>query len=101
MRPGWEDTTSRSRGEAGTPPQATTLVVDPDRLRIVVHHHLDYGPTKWLMSCYPSIFGMHPLDALSLDDAQDAAETLVEARLRRWLAVMKDKKKKPTTKAGK
>lgn len=100
MRPGWKDVTSRSRGERDTPPQETELVVDPGRLRIVVHHHIDYEP-KWLLSCRPSVFDMHLLDELALDDAQYTAEELVKARLHRWLTALKNRKKKPSAKTGK
>lgn len=95
MRPGWKDVSSRSKSEPhDSPPKATEMEVDPGRgrgnLRIVVHRHIDYEPTRWLMSCHPALFDIHPLeDGLDLDDAQEKAEALVEARLRRWLTELK------------
>lgn len=74
----WEDTTTYSRSDKHRTPSIWTARAG--RICIIVHRHIHYPDTQWLLSCTP-FFDKHEMDSENVDICKEDALRLVSEKM--------------------
>jgi len=75
----WQDTSSFSQGEKDRTPTCWTARAGV--LQIVVHRHIHYEKTAWLLSCDGLRLGCRELSATDIADAKRETVEIVRGKL--------------------
>ena len=85
----WKDTSSWSRNEKdrSVPKEWTAQV---GKFTLIIHHHIDYDPDKWLLTCRPFLFEAHELASTDIGLAKCQAVAKLQVVCREAIEVIND-----------
>lgn len=82
----WKDTSSWCKSETDRSiPKSWEYVTDG--LRVKLHHHIDYPPEVWLVTCHMLFIDLEELKARDPEEAKLGALEVVRSRARYYASV--------------